>query len=70
MPTRAEQEASMAVTAESFAKFAGFCASDEHSKAVAACMAALVKAKARIAEAKAREIRKLLRATTMNRGPA
>ncbi len=70
MPTRAEQEASMAVTAERFAEFAGFGLSSEHDRAVAACLRELKKARARLAEAKAREIRKLLRATTMNGGPA
>ena len=44
--------------------------SDEHGKAVAACLAALAKVKARMTEAKARETRELLRATTMNGGPA
>ena len=63
-----EQEASMAVTAQKFTEFPGFGVANEHSRAVAACLAALVKAKDQIAEAKAREIRKLLPATTMNGG--
>ena len=66
MPT--EQEASMAVTAQKFTEFAGFGVANEHSRAVAACLAALVKVRARMAEAKTREIRKLLPATTINGG--
>ena len=44
--------------------------SDEHSKAVAACLAALAKGRVRMAEAKAKETRKPPQATTMNGGPA
>ena len=62
-----EQEADMAVTAQKFTEFPGFGVANEHSRAVAACLAALVKARDQIAETKAREIRKLLPATTMNK---
>ncbi len=55
---------SMDVTAKAFAEFAGH--GDRKATAVAACLSELSKAKARLAEAKAREVRKLLRATTMN----
>ena len=63
-----EQEADMAVTAQKFTEFPGFGVANEHSRAVAACLAALVKVRARMAEAKTREIRKLLPATTINGG--
>ena len=39
---------------------------DRKEQAVADCLKELAKTKARLAEAKARETRKLLRATTMN----
>ncbi len=57
-------EESMAVTAESFADLVRDRGEEvRHSKAVSACQDALATARAKMDEAKAREVRKLLRTT-------